>query len=102
MRSIWREAKGAQITLFGEEYNVKKIERDGREGFEIDMTEMYDRDELPKMNLEFLEKLGEHFGTTAIDVDDISNGGCESCDYGSRYGWEIQVFEATKNLPEGL
>jgi hypothetical protein len=58
---------------------------------------MYDA---PTIGLERLMGLAELFGTTKIDVDDYSNGGCESCDYGSDYGHEIQIYDATKNVEE--
>jgi hypothetical protein len=44
--------------------------------------------------------LSELFGTDNIDVDDYAYGGCDTCDYGSNYGHEIAIREATKNVEE--
>jgi hypothetical protein len=50
----------------------------------------------PKLNLSRLIKLSLLFGTEEIDVDDYAKEGCETCDYGSDYGHEIQIYSATK------
>lgn len=68
-----------------------------RDHFVIKWTEQY---RAPDLSYELLRKLAEHFGTEKIDVEDYSSSGCETCDYGSAYGHEIQVFGATKNIPE--
>lgn len=45
--------------------------------------------------------LSEYFGTQDIDWDNISERGmCDTCDYGSRYGLEVKIFNITKNYPE--
>lgn len=67
------------------------------EGFEIDFTEMY---EAPKLSFKMMQELSTLFGTKEIDFDDVSQGGCETCDYGSKYGYTIQVYKATQNIPE--
>jgi len=64
-------------------------------GFVIDFTEMYDP---PLLSYAVMAEIAEMFGTTEIDFDDsIADGGCKTCDYGSRYGYEIEVYRATKN-----
>jgi len=68
-------------------------------GFEIQLRRMYDGD-LPGPTLERLMRLADFFGTTSIDVDNYAQGGCETCDYGSSYGFDLQVRGATKNIPE--
>ena len=36
----------------------------------------------------------QEFGTDKIDkYDDISISGCETCDYGSKYGFALRVWE---------
>lgn len=95
----------APVTLFEREWTAKPISnpRLGK-GFEIDFTQMYNSplstlgEQLSEF--EFLRRIGEHFGTECVDVDEVSEGGCETCDYWSRYGYEIQVYNATKNVPE--
>jgi hypothetical protein len=56
--------------------------------------------EAPLLNFSVLKKLSELFGTDNIDVDDYAYGGCDTCDYGSNYGHEIAIREATKNVEE--
>jgi hypothetical protein len=85
-----------------ENFSVEKLNskpatssKRGRYGFVITAGNMYDA---PDMNFTILKAIGEFFGTDEVDVDDYSFGGCESCDYGSDYGHEIQVYNPTKNL----
>lgn len=68
-------------------------------GIELDFSKMYDA---PSLSLAMLKALGEFFGTEKIDVDNYSEGGCETCDHGSAYGHKIQVLEPTKNVPESM
>lgn len=68
-----------------------------RPGFELSYGSMY---EAPTINFTRLMELSKLFGTTAIDVDDFANAGCESCDYGSDYGHAIQIYEPTTNTDE--
>ena len=65
---------------------------------EIDFTEMYS---CPiEMSYKFLRSMVEYFGTEEIDTDDIREDGCETCDYGSRYGFILHLTSPTKNIPE--
>lgn len=68
-------------------------------GFRIEYGLEY---ESPELGFEKLLKLSELFGTTKINVDDFGIPGCESCDYGSCYGHQIDIFEATKNVQEAM
>lgn len=68
-----------------------------KEAFEIEWGDMYER---PELSFASLKRLSEIFGTEEIDVDQYSNGGCESCDYGSDYGHTIQIYNPTKNVGE--
>lgn len=44
------------------------------------------------LSLANLMDLAEFFGTKAINDDDrFNNGGCETCDYGSSYGFTLTV-----------
>lgn len=56
--------------------------------------------ESPTLNFASLIKLSELFGTQEIDVDDYAHSGCDTCDYGSDYGHEISIKNATKNIME--
>lgn len=69
------------------------------DGFTIEYGQMYDS---PTLGFKELLKISEIFGTTAIDVDDYSISGCESCDHGSDYGHTIQIKNPTKNLDAAL
>jgi len=66
-----------------------------REGFELSYGSMYDA---PIISFDRLKAISDLFGTTAIDVDDYANSGCETCDYGSDYGHTIQIYEPTANV----
>lgn len=65
-------------------------------GFEIDFTKMYNA---PELTFTMMKELSEYYGTDQIDFDEYSQSGCETCDYGSCYGYKIQIFGATKNIP---
>lgn len=51
----------------------------------------------PPLGFERLKQLSDLFGTVKIDVNDYANSGCETCDYGSNYGNDIQITNLTKN-----
>jgi hypothetical protein len=58
---------------------------------------MYDP---PSLSYQLLRSWAEHFGTEKIDTsDNISQSGCETCDYGSKYGFRVIIEGATKNNP---
>lgn len=69
------------------------------DGIELSYGKMY---EPPELNFTTLKKLSELFGTDNVDVDNYSQGGCESCDWGSNYGHTIQIREITQNLIPAL
>jgi len=65
--------------------------------FSFEYAEMYSP---PPLSYALLRGWVEFFGTEKIDTsDNISSGGCETCDYGSRYGFNIVIEGATTNLP---
>ena len=82
--------------MFGRDW---KVEGDA-EQFEIEVAEMYERPEETNGGLTFsmLQAISDHFGTTLIDVGDVNQGGCETCDYGSLYGLRIIVRDAKKGI----
>lgn len=69
----------------------------GRNSFQIRYGQEYNA---PELNLRKLIELSKLFGTTEIDVDDYSQSGCDTCDYGSDYGHEIQVYNPTLHVNE--
>lgn len=57
----------------------------------FEVTKMYTS---PKLGLKELKAWSEFFDTDNIDkYDDISESGCDTCDYGSRYGYVIRVWK---------
>jgi hypothetical protein len=56
--------------------------------------------ESPELSFKHLENLSKTFGTTNIDVDNYTQSGCDTCDYGSSYGNTIQLRDVTVN--EGI
>lgn len=77
VRVIWPDAEKVEVMEHGE--NVIRIT----------MSAMY---EAPGRSLKQLVLLSEFFGTTDIeDVDSFGWPGCESCDYGSKYGVTLEV-----------
>jgi hypothetical protein len=72
---------------------VSKIDR----GFELSLGAMY---ESPGITFAKLQGLAKLFKTDNIDVDNYSQGGCETCDFGSDYGHTIQILDPKKNIKE--
>jgi hypothetical protein len=58
-------------------------------------SSMYDS---PPLNFSTMKELSDHFGTDEIDIDGYSQRGCETCDYGSEYGHDVEIMEPTKGL----
>lgn len=54
----------------------------------IKLYQMY---EAPGLKLSHLMALCEFFGTKNIDDERFSQNGCDTCDYGSRYGFDLVV-----------
>jgi len=57
-------------------------------GWNITVSDMY---EAPGLGLKQLIALSEFFGTLNITDERFAQGGCETCDYGSCYGFTLQV-----------
>lgn len=61
--------------------------------FQLEITQMY---EFVNVTFEDLERLSKLFGTKNINIGDIySSGGCDTCDYGSRYELTIHIKDPT-------
>lgn len=86
----------AILGMLGDADDVSILKRP--DGFTLEVTSMYDA---PAISLEMLVNLSDYFGTRKVDIekDGISQGGCETCDYGSAYGHAIVITEPTKNVP---
>lgn len=64
------------------------------EGIKLKVSSMY---RPPSLSFDILSKLSEMFGTININDDDrFGEGGCESCDYGSVYGFTLIIRDAVR------
>lgn len=105
--SNWKE----EVKIYDEIYLASKITHPKLgDGIEIDMTKSYwpyivDSEGNCKssngvINFEFLSYLSQMFGTIDVDVNSIQEeGGCPTCAFGDRKGFEIQIYTITKNNP---
>lgn len=78
VKRIWAgsEPDGIEITQSGEGWNLR-------------LSSMY---EPPGLGFSHLSELAEFFDTKNIgDADRFNEGGCETCDYGSSYGFTLEV-----------
>lgn len=82
--------------MFDDEY--LKVSRIGDEAL-IEWGAMYTA---PAFTLAMLFPLVDLLGTQNIRVDNESYGGCETCDWGSRYWHEFRINDITKNKKEFL
>lgn len=88
VKKIWDDVREAQ----GYDYNVPdsidvEIMDNGR--VLITMSSMY---EAPSLSYYQLKGLAEFFETEHImDFDKFSYTGCETCDYGSSYGFTLMI-----------
>lgn len=70
-------------------FDIKKVTDARGAGWNIGVSMMY---EAPQLTFEILKKLANFFGTDRINDDDrFSMDGCETCDYGSEYGYTLTV-----------
>lgn len=54
----------------------------------IELSSMY---EPPSMNFGIVKGISEYFETENINSDQFSWGGCETCDFGSSYGYTLTI-----------
>lgn len=64
------------------------------DGFiDITVAKMYDWDKL-QLTFQNINALAEFFDTLKVETqEEINEGGCETCDYGSRYGFVLRVSD---------
>lgn len=76
---------------------IKTGNRGKDKGIFITVTQMYDRPTIPGGILKFYKSMAEAIGVDDLEeLDDIRSSGCETCDYGSEYGFELWA----KGIPE--
>jgi hypothetical protein len=63
------------------------------EGWEVTVSAMY---EAPGLSFANLCDLAEFFETKAIHDDRFGSEGCETCDYGSEYGFRLRISPEAK------
>jgi len=72
------------------------VDKNTNEEVKVTISCMY---EAPSPTLDVLMQLAEFFGTNNINDDDrFANGGCETCDYGSSYGYTLTVRPESSNV----
>jgi len=78
IKEIYKEDVPDEITVSKEKDHV-----------EITIADMYSS---PELSFSTLLKISEFFGTQNINDDDrFSEFGCDTCDYGSSYGFTLTV-----------
>lgn len=72
-----------------------KVEKDKLGAVDITLSAMY---EPPPLNLQLLMQLAEFMGTKNINDDyRFGHAGCETCDYGSSYGFTLTCRPEVKD-----
>lgn len=90
-------SKTTEISLLGFKMKVGKATHYKLgDGIRLEFGQAYS---FPELSFDWMSQLSKHFGTTDIDIDHYSQGGCETCDYGSQYGYELQIYNIKKNNP---
>lgn len=75
---------------FYQEYVEPRVIRNDKDHVLVEVDCMYTS---PNQNEEVMEEFRKYLGLKHIEVHyDISEGGCESCDYGSRYGYAVRAW----------
>ena len=79
-KGLWPRLEDDGITVFIS---------DTEERIDITVSQMYNP---PHVNLDILMQLAEFLGTKNINDDErFANEGCETCDYGSSYGFTLSA-----------
>ncbi len=84
---------GGRGTLDDRQVKIESIEDDS---VSINYFDMYRNPVENTFN--FGLKLVDLFGTQAIDFDNNSISGCDTCDWGSEYGTVYNIKKITKNM----
>jgi hypothetical protein len=80
-------------------FEVEVVERN-KNGVKMRVSSQYNP---PDLAFEQLMRLADFFGTKAINDDDrFGIEGCETCDYGSSYGFTLTIKPEKQELASGL
>jgi hypothetical protein len=90
VKEIWKDAFFYDDDFQHAKCNEPEITvRVAKDLVEIRLSAMY---EAPGLSLKKLMALAEFFDTQNIsDPDTFANSGCETCDYGSSYGFSLEI-----------
>ena len=85
-----KEIKDKVEFLWGDSYRCVEIEINIKpSSVDITLSCMY---ESPGLTFAQLKALSEFFETENLnDIDNFAYGGCETCDYGSKYGFTLTI-----------
>lgn len=88
MKDLYAKDVVDKIQAIWPNVETRKVEKI-KDGWDVEIANMY---EAPGLELSQLIELAEFFGTKNIEsAGNFSNGGCETCDYGSSYGFTLQI-----------
>lgn len=89
VQAIFDAEHGKHYYMGWERQGCIEVEAHTHELVKITIKCMYGA---PSPTLEVMTRLANFFGTTNINDDDhFAEGGCETCDYGSSYGYTLTV-----------
>ena len=80
---------GANITVEG---SLCSSHGDRHECIKITVEKMYYKPDVRVGTLELLQGISEATGMKDVNTEEICEPGCETCDYGSSYGYEFYCF----------
>lgn len=72
------------------------VRKDGNK-FYFKINRMYNA---PALSVAHIMDMVNLFGTKKIDINNYGSSGCETCDYGSQYGYNITVENPTRMIKE--
>lgn len=88
-QSIWDAEQAAHYCMGWESEGCVHVDKNTADEVWITVKCMY---EAPPINLNVLMQLAEFFGTRNINDDErFARPGCDTCDYGSTYGFTLIV-----------
>ena len=94
-QSIWDAQHKKHYCMGWEKDGCIEVLSNKTENVVIKLHCMY---ESPAINIDILTQLAEFFGTKNINDDDrFGICGCETCDYGSSYGFNLTVRPESAN-----
>ena len=92
MKTVEEIKAAVSIVYGGNEDNIE-VEIVGDSIF-VEVTAMYEKPSHGKSLPEFCKAMVDAVGLPDFeDCEDISSGGCETCDYGSCYGTKFRFFD---------